>query len=46
LYPACVRFGLLTAVTMKVATLHDVARCCFETSRSIPTFRFNLLCIL
>ena len=45
-YTTCVKFGLLTAVTMKAAALHDVALCCFGTSRSIPKFLINLLCIL
>jgi len=46
LHPASVRFGLLAAVTMKVAALHNVSLCFFGTSRSIPMFRINLLCIL
>jgi hypothetical protein len=40
LYLSCV-----TAVTMKVAAVHDVALCCFGTGRSIPTFRIKLLYI-
>jgi hypothetical protein len=40
LYPSCV-----TAVTMKVAAVRDVALSCLGTGRSVPTFRINLLYI-